>query len=88
MLSAMSTQRKTMGARLQKSAATLQNPDSDLKLCRDLQALAPKVTKTLGTDLANPLLQMTILNSAFATRDTKYRKAAVKNYKTILEKLD
>lgn len=85
---AMKTQSKTIGARLEKSALTISNPDQDLKLCRNLKPLKKKVEKALGPDLANPLLEMSAANSKFITRDSRQRKEAMTAYRSLLMKLD
>ncbi len=88
LLRAMKTQTDTVGARLEKSALTIRNPEADLKLCRDLKPLKKKVEKALGPELANPLLEMSIANSKFITRDARRRKAAVADYRDILKTLE
>lgn len=88
LLGAMTTQSKTIGARLEKSALTIRNPDEDLKLCRDLKPLRKKVEKALGPELANPLLEMSIANSKFITRDARQRKDAILVYRDIVKTLD
>ena len=88
LLRAMKTQSKTVSARLEKSALTIRNPQDDLKLCRDLKPLTKKVEKALGPELANPLLEMSVANSKFITRDARQRKEAVATYREILGVLD
>lgn len=88
LLGAMKTQSKTIGARLEKSALSIRNPDDDLKLCRDLKPLAKKVEKALGPELANPLFEMSVANSKFITRDARQRKDALAVYRDILKTID
>jgi hypothetical protein len=87
LLRAMKAQSKTVGARLEKSALTIRNPDTDLKLCRDLKPLSKKVFKALGPDLANPLFEMSVANSTFVARDSKARKQAFTIYRQTLDSL-
>ena len=76
-LNTATAQSSRINTRLQKSALTVQNPDSALKLCRDLGKWAPKIQKTLGSDLHNPLLEMTAIHSKIIVRDEKQRRAAL-----------
>lgn len=85
---AMKTQTKTVGARLEKSALTVANPEKSLKLCRELKKIEPAVVKKLGPDMAHPLFEMSKANSTFMTRDAKHRKAAFATYSDILGTLE
>lgn len=85
---AMKAQSKTVGARLEKSALTVANPEQSLKLCRELKKIEPVVVKKLGPDMAHPLFEMSKANSTFMTKDAKHRKAAFATYGDILGKLE
>jgi hypothetical protein len=74
--------------RLKRSAANVHNPDESLKLCRDLGTHAPRIEKTLGPGLSNPLLEMTALHAqATRTADARHR-AALKHWRAALKQIE
>lgn len=83
----MAARDKSLNARMNKSAKTLRDPESDLKLCRDLPALAPKIRKALGPGLSTPLLTMSELNSRFMVGDSGRMKKAFTTYREMLQSL-
>lgn len=87
-LGTLKSQSSRINARLEKSALSLQDPDKTLLLCRDLKKYAPKIQKTLGPDLENPLLEMTAIHSKIVTRDAKARKQALGVWRDTLKTID
>ena len=83
----MQSREKAINARMAKSGKTIRDPGSDLKLCRDLGALAPKIRKALGPNLSSPLLTMSELNSRFMVGDAARMKQAYANYRRALQSL-
>ena len=80
-------QSKTMGARMKKSGKTVSNPESSLKLCRDLGAYAPFIRKKLGPNLSTPLLTMSELNRQYMVKDGSKLKDAFATYRKTLATL-
>ena len=78
---------KSLNLRMNKSAKTLRDPESDLKLCRDLPSLAPKIRKALGPGLSTPLLTMSELNSRFMVGDSGRMKKAFTTYREMPQSL-
>ena len=87
-LGTLKNQSSRINARLEKSALSLQDPDKTLLLCRDLKKYAPKIEKTLGPGLENPLLEMTAIHSKIVTRDAKARKQALGVWRDTLKTID
>ncbi|MDB5491317.1 MAG: hypothetical protein JWO78_1166 [Micavibrio sp.] len=83
-LSGMKAREKSLNARMVKSGKTLRDPEGELKLCRDLGALAPKIRKALGPALSAPLLTISELNSRFMVGDGGKMKEAFANYRRAL----
>jgi hypothetical protein len=83
----MKAREKSLNARMAKSGKTLRDPQGELKLCRDLGALAPKIRKALGPNLSTPLLTISELNSRFMVGDADRMKAAFANYRRALQSL-
>lgn len=79
-LTAMDAKAKTLDLRMKKSAKTLQQPKDKLTLCTQLQPLKKKVEKALGPDLANPLLEMSVMSRTLA-KGEKHNKKALKTYR-------
>ena len=86
-LTDMKKQLKTMEARMRKSAGTVRNPETSLKLCRDLRALAPVIKKELGPELSTPLLTMSEVNRQYMVKDSAKLKSAFATYKKTLAAL-
>ena len=83
-LSAMEEKTKTLDLRMKKSAKTLHHPKDSLTLCTQLQPLKKKMEKKLGAEIANPLLEMSVLSRALA-KGENHDKKALKTYREALD---